>query len=283
MPTVVISAYKVATQPEIGGHFWVYMQYAHTLRQLGCEVFWLERLAPGASRSDARAISSFLRRAERYGLGGRVILYEAPVDGQGDVRFVSMHRAQAETVFRRAELLLNFHYAIDPRVLGRFRRTALVDIDPGLLQWWMSRGQLEVPPHDLYLTIGETVGAPGSPIDDCGLPWIHIRPPVCLDLWPYTFDSSCRRFTTVSSWLAGEYVTEEGRVLYQNDKSVSFLRFADLPAGTSSELELALYWEGRVDAPDRRLLERKGWRVPHALDVAASPDAYRAYIRSSQA
>jgi hypothetical protein len=213
-----------------------------------------------------------------------VILYEAPDDGQGDVRFVSVHRAQAEAVFRRAELLLNFHYAIDPGLLSRFRRTALVDIDPGLLQFWMSRGQLDVPPHDLYLTIGETVGAPGSPIDDCGVPWIHIRPPVCLDLWPYTFDPSCRRFTTVSTWLGGEWVAEDGRVLYQNDKSVSFLQFVDLPSRTSSELELALYWKGpgRPDAADRRLLERQGWRLPHVLDVAASPDAYRAYIRSSR-
>jgi hypothetical protein len=39
MPAAVISAYRVATTPLYGGHFWVYMQYAHALRQLGFEVF----------------------------------------------------------------------------------------------------------------------------------------------------------------------------------------------------------------------------------------------------
>src|SRR5262245_28794580 len=42
MPTVVISPFNVVNFPEGGGHFWVYMQYAQGLRQLGCEVFWLE-------------------------------------------------------------------------------------------------------------------------------------------------------------------------------------------------------------------------------------------------
>src|SRR5438309_10840803 len=41
-PTVVIGGYKVASFPEIGGHFWVYLQYALGLRQLGCDVHWLE-------------------------------------------------------------------------------------------------------------------------------------------------------------------------------------------------------------------------------------------------
>src|SRR5256885_12921004 len=36
-----------------------------------------------------------------------------------------------------------------------FQRTALVDIDPGLLQFWITRGQLRVPEHDFYFTIGE--------------------------------------------------------------------------------------------------------------------------------
>jgi hypothetical protein len=79
--------------------------------------------------------------------------------------FASAHgrgtsQSAADAVFRRADLLLNFRYGIDPGVLARLRRTPLVDIDPGLLHFWMSRGQLLVSPHDLYLTIGETVGTP---------------------------------------------------------------------------------------------------------------------------
>jgi hypothetical protein len=287
MTTVVISAYNVANRPQIGGHFWVYLQYAHGLRQLGCDVVWLEALRRDDPHRPPSAIPTFFRRMERYGLGGRAILYEtAGSNGEDAVRFIGVSPAKAEALLSRADLLLNFHYAIDPRVLGRFRRTALVDIDPGLLQFWISSGQLRVPPHDLYLTTGETVGTPGSRIDDCGLSWIHIRPPVCLDLWPYGHDPACRRFTTVSTWLGGEYVTEgkgEGkRVLYQNDKRVSFLQFAELPARTSSELELAIHLRDRLDAADRELLEQNGWRVRHALEVARTPDRYRAYIQGSR-
>jgi hypothetical protein len=288
MATVVLSAYNVANTPQVGGHFWVYLQYAHALRQLGCDVFWLERVRPEDSRGDrSAAVSTFLRRMDRFGLGGRAILYESGgTGGEEALRFINTSPATAEAAFRRADLLLNFHYAIDPALLARFRRTALVDIDPGLLQFWMSRGQLRVPPHDLYLTIGETVGTPGARFPDCGLAWIRIRPPVCLDLWPFAYDRECRRFTTVSSWLGGEYVTEgkgeTKRVLYENDKRVSFLQFAELPARTPCELELALHLEGKLDASDRELLERNGWRVRHALEVARTPERYRAYIQSSR-
>jgi hypothetical protein len=281
MPTVVVSPFRVATTPEFGGHFWVYMQYAHALRQLGFEVFWLERVEARALRRDPAAISRFLARMKGFGFGGRVILYDL-AGSDGELRFTGVTPDRAKSVLGRAEFLLNFHYAIDEAVLRRFRRTALVDIDPGLLQWWMSQGQLRVAPHDVYLTTGETVGSTDSPIDDRGLRWTHIRPPVCLDLWPWSHESSSRPFTTVSSWLGGEYVTAHGRVLYRNDKSISFLRFAGLPSRTRAQLELALCLKGREDSADRVLLEGRGWQVRHASDVADTPERYRAYIQSSR-
>jgi hypothetical protein len=287
MTTVVVSAHNVANSPRIGGHFWVYLQYVHGLRRLGCDVYWLERLSRDAAWHDTSpaAVATFFRRMERYGLGDRAILY---VEGEqeGALRFIGASRAKAEALFRRADLLLNFHYAIDPALLAPFRRTALVDIDPGLLQYWISQGQLQVPAHDLYLTIGETVGTPRARFPDCGLAWQHIRPPVCLDLWPYSYEPSARRFTTVSSWLAGEYVTERRggvkRVLYENDKRVSFLRFAALPTRTPAELELALHLEGMLDAADRERLEGNGWHIRHALEVANTPERYRGYIQASR-
>jgi hypothetical protein len=284
MATVVISAYNVANTPDYGGHFWVYLQYAHGLRRLGCEVYWLERLRSDRRHDASTDAATFFRRMERYGLAGRAILHQA--DSRDErVRFIGMSEAAAQRVFRRADLLLNFDYAIDSGLLSRFRRTALVDIDPGLLQFWISRGQLQVPRHDLYLTIGETVGTAAARFPDCGLSWTHIRPPVCLDLWPYSYTPESRRFTTVSSWLGGEYVTEGDRVLFENDKRVSFLEFADLPSHTAAELELALYFKrtpNPPDAGDRDWLEAKGWRVRHALDVAGTPEAYRAYIAASR-
>jgi len=281
MSTVVVAPYRVANTPEFGGHFWVYMQYAHGLRQLGFEVFWLERVEARLLQRDPAAISRFLARMEAFGFGGHVLLYDLAGPG-GELRFAGASAAKAEAALRRADFLLNFQYAMNERLLERFRRTALVDIDPGLLQWWISRGQLRVAPHDVYLTTGETVGTADSPIDDCGLSWAQIRPPVCLDLWPWSYDPSCGRFTTVSSWLGGEYITEREEVLYRNDKSISFLRFVDLPSRTRVQLELALCWKGREDSGDRALLEARGWHVRHAREVASTPQSYRTYIQSSR-
>src|SRR5437867_4073792 len=294
MTTAVISVYKVASFPDGGGHFWVYLQYALGLRRLGCDVYWLEQLRPARDpERQSYVISTFQERMQQFGFEGRTLLYTL----DGDPRFIGWTWGEAEAVLRRADVVLNFHYAIDPRLLACARRTALVDIDPGLLQFWMSSGQLKVPPHDSYLTTGETVGTPAARFSDCGLQWTHIRPPVCLDLWPVTDDAGAEDFTTVSSWSSASWlkVDRNGEtVLLDNTKRVSFLDFVNLPRHTSQPLELALYLldrdpegERRVkqaekDAADRAHLESHGWRVRDSRDVAGSPEAYRAYVQQSR-
>ena len=287
MSTVVISVYKVANFPDGGGHFWVYMQYVQALLRLGCEVYWLEQLKPerDPQREDV-LLAMFFERMKRFGLEGKTLLYtrERAPGGTGSLQFAGATSAEAEEVLQRADVLLNFHYAIDPRLLASVRRTALVDIDPGLLQYWMSTGQLVVQPHDYYLTTGETVGTPGARFSDCGLPWIHIRPPICLDLWPFTYIPQAEAFTTISTWLTTDFlkVRENGKtVLRENTKRVAFLPFLDLPSHTHQPLELALYLTEQ-DSEDRVRLDEHGWRVRHSRDTAGSPEAYRSYIQQSR-
>jgi hypothetical protein len=285
MATVVLSACNVANFPDGGGHFWVYQQYAQGLRRHGCDVYWLERFdRSGDPGRDTRALATFFERMGRYELGDRVILYT----GRGEpAEYLGVPRPRAEAVFQRADLLLNFFYALDPGLLARFRRTALVDIDPGLLQFWMGAGQVRIGRHDRYFTIGETVGMAAARFPDCGLDWLHIYPPIDLTSWPYVHDPGCVAFTTVSSWWgagkAGEesWVTDGKEVCYDNNKRIAFLEFVDLPRRTSQALELALYL-GEGDGEDRQLLESHGWRVRHSREVAGSPEAYRAYVRSSR-
>ena len=290
MATVVISPYDVVNFPEGGGHLWVYMQYAQGLRRLGCDVYWLENFRrSGDEAQDAARLATFLAQMERFGLGGKAILYaerkiyagprpEGPTSGPYD--YLSMSQAAAEAVLRRADLLLNFHYAIDPALLASFRRTALVDIDPGLVQFWISRGQLAVAPHDRYLTTGETVGTPGALFPDCGLPWRHIRPPVCLELWPSVYDPDCAAFTTVSGWQGHDWI-REGEELWENTKRAAFLPFAALPGLTPQVLELALFLTDQ-DVEERQLMERHGWRIRHSREVAGTPERYQAYIQGSR-
>ncbi len=285
MPTVVIAPYNVAAFPEGGGFFWLYLQYVLGFRQLGWEVYWLEAFrTKGRAQEEAAALDTFRARMEQYGLGGKSILYlthskrpppELPAE------YLTMSRDEAEAVYERADLLLNFHYGINPTLLARFRRTVLVDIDPGLLQFWISRGQISVPRHDMYFTTAEGVGRKDGKIPDCGLTWIQIRPCVCLEHWPYVFDAHSEAFTTVSLWDSGDWVRDSVET-YENTKRVAFLDYTELPRLTNSPLELALFLRRDRDNQERGLLESRGWRIRHSRDVAGTPETYRSYIQQAR-
>jgi len=282
--TVVLSAFNVANFPDGGGHFWVYMQYALGLRRCGCDVYWMERFVRGADEGrDAAAMAAFFDRMESFGLGGRAILISAPEAHSPWTQsvFLGMARRDVDAVIRNADLVLNFHYAIEPELLGRFRRSALVDIDPGLFQFWLSRGQLAVAPHDHYFTTGETVGEASSAIPDCGLSWSHIRPCVSLEDWESMFDPRPGAMTTVSAWSSGDWVKDDV-TRYENSKRAAFLAFKDLPRHTSQPLELALFMVTEDDLEEQCLMQRHGWRIRASREVAGSPEAYRRYIQGSR-
>src|SRR5436309_289335 len=285
MPTIVLSPFSVINFSEGGGHFWVYMQYAQGLLRSGCDVYWMEAFRSRGSRElDELMLAPFRARMERFGLGDKLIFYpsdDAKIADGLPKEYMGLARSEAEAIFERADLLLNFHYAIAPKLLARLRRTALVDIDPGLLQFWISRGQLSVPRHDLYFTTGETVGTPAARFPDCGLKWIHIRPPVCLECWSFFFEQRAEAFSTVSNWDSDDWIVDKEET-YENTKRVAFLEFADLPRLTSQPLELALFMKTEKDGQDRKDLEQRGWRIRHSRDVAGTPEAYQAYIRSSR-
>ena len=281
MPTVVVSAHRVVEFPDGGGHFSAYVQYAHGLRANGCDVWWLERMTRTDDRADdAHKLAQLAARLEAEGLGDRLIVYAGAAEQERE--YLTITPTQAERVFAEAELLVNFHYEIDEELLARFRRTALVDIDPGLLQLWIDEGHLRVAPHDLHFTTGETVGTPQALFPSCEIDWLHIQPPVSLERWPVVRDPPRAGFTTVSSWWGDEWMTDgDGRPWYENNKRVSFLEYAQLPGLVSVPLELAIN-TGPGDQADISLLEQSGWRLRHAREVAGTPAAYRDYVRSSQ-
>jgi hypothetical protein len=308
MTTVVISPSNVADYPEGGGHFWVYMQYVQGLRALGCDVYWLEHFeGSGDEQRDAANLRIFLDRMRRFNLAGKVIIYRPthtdPLSGQGDG--AALHGQKAEKLIKEADLLLNFYYAIDPDFLSLFKRSALVDIDPGLLQFWLSQKQIEVARHDIYFSTGETTGKPGALFPDCGISWHRIRPVISLTDWPVVFRPESNRLTTVSGWWGDEWITDGKDLCYENNKSVSFMQFAELAARTDQRLELALCLgqsdlqmeeelrsqehpdlKGlaayRSDDEDRAFLEARGWRVVPASAVGGDPDDYRRYIQKSR-
>jgi hypothetical protein len=278
--TVVLSAFDVLQFPTGGGHFSAYLQYVYGLQDAGCEVWWLERIgSSGDPVRNRRVAAELSARLGSAGLPDRLIVYTG--SREEDVSYLTMEGEQAEALLGRADLLLNFNYAVHPDILRRFRRTALVDIDPGLLQLWMSNGDLTVAPHDLHFTTGDTVGTPAARFPSAGLDWIHIRPPVSLDRWPVAPDQPRPEFTTVSSWWSDEWATDgEESLWYENSKRASFIEFVELPEVAGVPLELALNVD-ESERPDIELLERHGWRVRRAEEVAATPGAYRDYVRRS--
>jgi len=281
MMTIVVSPHHVANFPEGGGHFWVYMQYVLGLRQLGCQVYWFEQLDPGPENEQGKAaLQIFSERMEMFGMQDNFILYSR--DKKSDqISYVGRSAEEVDAIFRQTDLLINFHYAADRNILKRFKRTALVDIDPGLLQFWISHNQLNVQPHDLYFTIGETVGTPRALFPDCGLRWIRIRPVVNLEAWPFTYRPEARFFTSISTWEIEDWVVGENEAYYENSKRINYLRFANLPQNFKQELELALYLTDNDDH-QRKLMEAGGWRIRLSTEAAGTPAKYQSYIQDSR-
>lgn len=285
MSITVCLAARTLHYPEGGGHLWVYLNWALGLRACGCLVTWLEAVPSDAPshrvQTSAAALKSHLMR---YGLGESLALCaaaEEPLSGEASAGCLDANAAA------EADLLLNLAYDLPAPVVERFRRTALVDIDPGLSQIWMSKQQLRIARHDRYFTTGETVGRPGSGFPDAGLVWKHTPPCVALEWWPPCLAPAVAPFTTVSQWYTDEWV-EDAEGLFSNDKRTGFLPFLDLPHHTDQPLELALCltWinetERTILRDEEATLRERGWRVRQAHDVTSTPWDYQRYIQQSR-
>jgi hypothetical protein len=277
---VVISTVRLLEFLEGAGHFWVYMQYAQALRRLGSDVYILDSYTWSNEDPEGHRLEEFLGRMARYGLQDRVVVAAAGESG-APARYFGMTEDEVSDVLGGADLLLNFNYHLSQDIVSAVSRSALVDIDPGLLQFWMSRGYISPAAHDVYFTIGETVGTGSSPIPDCGIEWHRIRPPVYLDLWPWAYDPNAEAFTTVSTWWGERDYVGDPESYYDNTKRTAFLDLIDLPRDTKQPLELALFFADS-DECDRDTLKSRGWRVRHSRDVAGSPEQYRAYVQQSR-
>lgn len=256
--------------PRLGGHFWVYLNWALGARSNGCRVIWLEGVEPRTSRTDVRRLLGMLREGlEPFGLAGSVALCSWTDDSLSDeVEELALPSVAAY----EADAFLNLAYVLPTNVVSRFAKSVLVSIDPGLFELWLSHGVIDVPKHDLYVTTG-------APLPDDGRPWVRAVPCVSLEQWPVARAPESSAFTTVSNWYANEWFEHDGEI-HKNDKRAGFLPFLGLPSLTSRRLELALELGDRP-AEERRLLLSKGWRVVDAASVASTPSCYRRYIQSS--
>ena len=264
--------------PQFGGQMWVYLSWALGLRALGCQVVWMESVSPNAATHKVQRSVALLKDClERYDLtAGIALCYWSGKPLPRDM----VEGCQDLDAAVEADLLLNLAYNdVSCAVIKRFRRTALVDIDPGLTQIWMSQGQMKVGQHDVYFTIGETVGQLGALFPDCGLRWYYTPPPVFLPVWPPVGTDAMAPYTTVTHW-RGEELEFAGQT-YNNGKRDGFLPFLELPRHTTKPLELAVHLK-RGDDNERLMLQERGWHVCRARAVASTPWDYQRYIQHSR-
>src|SRR5262245_38972779 len=263
---------------EGGGHLWVYLNWALGLHRCGCRVLWLETLRPETTFCQAKiAVLKLKRLLQPYGFSEHLVLNYSPPSNRAASEVAAARALLEEAV--HADLLLDMGYNGGKELLSRVRRSALIDIDPGLTQLWIKNGQIPRPDHDVCFTIGETVGRLGSGIPDCDLAWQYTPPCITLEEWQIAPFAPRAAFTTVSQWDSEDYVLD-GDSWYENNKRAGFSPFLDLPQYTSACIELAL--DLGDDYAERNRLQELGWRVRDAREVASNPDTYRAYIRNSR-
>src|SRR5439155_553482 len=123
------------------------------LKALGCRVIWLEGIdvddsdtspAGRRRRRGGRAVdcvATLKTRLEPYGLADTLALYA--LNGAAVPEDVAQGSLDVDAA-AGADLLLNLWHSAPAPVVQRFRRSAFVDTDPGLLQIWMTTGAVEL-------------------------------------------------------------------------------------------------------------------------------------------
>jgi hypothetical protein len=286
--TVCVAPADTIGYPQGGGHLWVYLQWALALRALGCRVIWLEgidtddgdtsaaRRRRWRTRDVHQCVAVLQTRLASFGFRDALALY--PMRGGVLPRDLARGCLDLDAA-SGADLLVNLWHSLPAPVVRRFRRTAFVDTDPGTLQIWMTTGDIRLAPHDIYFTIGETVGTPAARFPDCGIRWHYTPPPVYLPEWPAVAADPGAPYTTVTHWWGGTF--EFQGMTLSNEKRVAYLEHVLLPSRTTAQLELAVCL-GQHFEEWRSRFEPLGWRIREAWEVSDTPEHYRSYVQRSR-
>jgi hypothetical protein len=275
-PTVIVSG-MVAATPWQGGASWAVLQYLLGLRRLGCDVYFVEPVRE-ADASRAAVVGYATDVLERFGFAGRWGLVE---DDGGTVEGMSRDRLRA--VSRRAELLLSVSGMLAaPDVLDHVPVRAYLDLDPVFNQLWHATGGVDMrfDAHTHFVSVADAIGAPGSPIPDCGREWLPTLPPVVLEEWPVAATLERQTITTVGHWRSYGSVHHNG--VHYGQKAHSLRPLIDLPGRLDVGLEPALAIHPE-ETGDLAALAEHGWTVLDPAEVAATPDAYRLFVQGSWA
>ena len=278
MTTIALSSYAV--QFPVGGYFSWVLQWLVGLRDLGYDVWFVERAAhagscfnpPSNSMGDdcSYGTSSFHALLERHGLGDRWCF----VDAHGE--YHGRSRSTIDSMLGAVDLFIDMgaNGTWDDETKSA-RRRVYIDGEPGFTQMKWAGRSAPVVPYDAYYTVGQNIGKLSNVVPTSGVTWRPLLYPVVTSMFPVVAPPADAPFTTVMSWSAHDRLEFDG-VTY-GAKDMEFPKFIDLPRRASVPVEIAV----NAHAP-RPLLAEHGWRIRDALDVSSTFDDFCDYIRSSR-
>ncbi len=279
----IVVAVGIASHPiSAAGNTWNSLNWALGFRELGWDVWLLERVASDRTvdaqwnrvpPAESANLAYWREITARFGFTGRATLLVD--DAAPDL-------AELRDFAAEADLFLNLsgHFHSDavtfPRAVKIYQ-----DGDPAFSQVWAESYGVDMhfSAHDRFLTAGLRLGQPGTFAPTCGIEWIPTFPPVVLKYWPYAPQESFDRFTSVAHWEG--YKSSEWRGEWFHGKREEFLKFTDVPRAVSRPIELATHVS--VHESELGPFREGGWRFVEAAPVCGTLDAYAAYIRGSSA
>lgn len=270
----------------MAGSVWNRIHRLLGFQRLGHEVFFIEELAPSRC-VDAQGVPTdfdhcvnrglFQATMERFGLMDRACL----LYNRGESTLGPSVRSLVR-ICQESDLLINMsgHVASEV-VLSNVKRRVFLDEDPVYTQLWHSEYGIDqnLSRHHVFFTVGLNLGTAACPIPDCGVTWHHLLPPVIPELWPFRYDGSSRRFTTIASWTAFGDLCYRGQ--WYRSKAEELRRFASMAKNTAQELEIALNVD-RDQEGEIQCLRDEGWSLIDARQLS-DPAGYQRYIASSRA
>ncbi|SPF39990.1 conserved hypothetical protein [Candidatus Sulfopaludibacter sp. SbA4] len=276
---------SAASEP-YAGMAWMHMQFVEGFRRLGHDVYYFETNSSwpydperGSYVADSDYALPYLHRLlESFGLSGAWAYRRSYSDKQ----WFGMSQAAAVELLASADAVFNISGStLTAEEDLRVGRLVYVGTDPVGHEARYVAGEPRVhahlSQHSDFVTYGENLGTPASPLP--ALPGLcaRMRQPVLLDLWES--GAPCRQeFTTVCNWQQDGEIEFEGEKYFWS-KHLEFLKFIDLPTRSGERIELAA---SRVGEDDRRLLESNGWLLTDPQPLTIDPWPYRDYIRASR-
>jgi GT2 family glycosyltransferase len=276
------------TKMPVAGVIWQTLHYLLGLDLLGFETYYVEahartpQMLMRTDADDSSAIAAGFISAvmHRFGFDRRWAFQALHHDG----RCYGLSRQELSRLYSEAAVIFNLHGGTEPTPeLYETDRLVYIETDPGRLQVELAEENAAtisyLERHCAHFTFAENWAAP-----DCLLPTTDLfrfhptRQPVVTSLWETALPPG-PSFTTIGNWDQRGRDIVIGDEIYLWNKRDEFLKVIDLPSRSGSSLELALT---SCSAEDKELLRRHGWDPADGLEVSASIDVYRSYVRRSR-